>query len=180
MQGVITNYNSEKGYGFIYSEEYEDDIFVHISKVTNASTLSQGQNVTFEVTKTQKGFSATSVIAGDKQYSPYLIFGVISALISIAIFGYLYRASSLKPILSYFISINITVFLIYGYDKFISSRDGLRVPEWNLHILAIIGGSPVALASQKFFRHKTIKGSFQLVYWLIVLVQVVVVVAFWS
>nr|WP_255494606.1 DUF1294 domain-containing protein [Sulfurovum sp. bin170] len=92
---------------------------------------------------------------------------------TIAIFAYLSQQTN--PILAYFIAINITTFLLYGYDKLIASGDRLRVPEWNLHGVAILGGSPAGLISQQLFRHKTIKGSFQLVYWLIVVVQVGVI-----
>ena len=170
MQGYIVNFNAEKGYGFIRSEEQEDNIFVHISKVKNAKTLEQGQEVTFDMKKTKRGLSAFNVIAGDKQSSPYLIFGVIS-LLFVAVIS-LYLSKKTHFLLAYLISINITTFLLYGYDKFISSSDKLRVPELNLQTLSLLGGSPSALVAQKFFRHKTIKSSFQLVYWGIVLIQV--------
>jgi len=170
MQGYIVNFNKEKGYGFIRSEKQEENIFVHISKVKNAKTLEQGQEVTFDIKKTKRGLSAFNVIAGDKQSSPYLIFGVIS-LLFVAVIS-LYLSKKTHFLLAYLISINITTFLLYGYDKFISSSDKLRVPELNLQTLSLLGGSPSALVAQKFFRHKTIKSSFQLVYWGIVLIQV--------
>lgn len=172
MQGKIINYNTEKGYGFIKSNEYKEHIFVHRSEINNAKELFQGQKVNFQVKKTKKGLSACHVIAGAKQQSPYFIFGLFSTLIIVAIFAYLSTYEAIKPIISYLIAINITTFLLYGYDKFISSREMLRVPEWNLHALALLGGSPAGLMAQKFFRHKTIKGSFQLVYWVIVFVQI--------
>ena len=170
MQGTVVYYNKEKGYGFIDSKEHEEDIFIHHSEIENASKLSQGQSVEFQVKKTSKGLSAINLEAGAKQYSPYLIFGVVSLFVTLVIFALLYER--LQPILAYFIAINITTFTLYGYDKFISSGEKLRVPENNLHALALLGGSPAGLSAQKFFRHKTIKGSFQLVYWLIVLAQV--------
>ncbi len=172
MQGKIINYNSEKGYGFIYSDKYAENIFVHKSDIRNADELFQGQNVEFQIKKTKKGLSAVSVEAGAKQQSPYFIFGIISAIMSVAIFTYFYIYEPIQPIISYLIAINISTFLLYGYDKLISSGDQLRVPEWNLHALALLGGSPAGLMAQKFFRHKTVKGSFQLVYWVIVVVQV--------
>lgn len=172
MHGKIINYNKEKGYGFIHSDRHEENIFVHQSEITNAKELFQGQSVEFEIKKTHKGLAAIAVVAGAKQQSPYVIFGLISAFITMAIFSYLYVHEPIHPILSYLIAINITTFLLYGYDKFISSGKQLRIPEWNLHALALLGGSPAGLMAQKFFRHKTVKESFQLLYWLIVLVQV--------
>jgi uncharacterized membrane protein YsdA (DUF1294 family) len=82
-----------------------------------------------------------------------------------------YLSQHMHLLLAYLLSINFTTFLLYGYDKFISSGESLRVPELNLQALSLLGGSPAALVAQKFFRHKTIKGSFQIVYWLIVIMQ---------
>ncbi len=174
MQGYIVNFNKEKGYGFIRSDEQEEDIFVHISKVKNSKTLEQGQEVTFNIQKTNRGLSAVNVEAGAKQRSPYLIFGTISSLF-VAVAS-LYLSQKVHFLLAYLVSINIATFLLYGYDKFISSSDKLRVPELNLQTLALLGGSPLALVAQKFFRHKTIKSSFQLVYWGIVFIQVGVLI----
>ena len=47
-----------------------------------------------------------------------------------------------------------------------------RVPEVVLHGLTFAGGSLGAYAAMKTFRHKTIKGQFRIVFWLIVVVQV--------
>jgi len=174
MQGYIVNFNAEKGYGFIRSDEQEENIFVHISKVKNSETLEQGQEVSFDINKTERGLSAVNVIAGAKQRSPYLIFGILSFLFVAVVSAYLSQKTDF--LLAYLIAINIATFLLYGYDKLISSGDKLRVPELNLQALALLAGSPSALIAQKFFRHKTIKSSFQLVYWGIVLIQVGVLV----
>ena len=169
MQGYIIHFNDEKGYGFIRTEEQEENIFVHISEVTNTSELEQGQEVEFKIKKTERGLSAIQVKAGAKRHSPYLIFGLISALFVLLVFAYLSQKTNL--LLAYLLSINLATFLLYGYDKSIASGERLRVPELNLQILALLGGSPSALLAQKFFRHKTIKGSFQLLYWSIVALQ---------
>ena len=67
--------------------------------------------------------------------------------------------------------INLVTFAYYGYDKSQAKRGGRRVPEFVLHVFAIAGGSLGAYAAMATFRHKTIKGSFRIVYWVIVLVQ---------
>ena len=170
MQGYIIHFNEDKGYGFIRSDEEEENIFIHISQVKNAKDLSQGQEVEFSIEKTKKGLSAINVKAGKKQYSPYLIFGLLSFVFMLLVFAYL--STKIHLLVAYLISINLATFLLYGYDKFISAGESLRVPELNLQALSLLGGSPSALIAQKFFRHKTIKGSFQLVYWIIVMVQV--------
>ncbi len=169
MQGYIIHFNEKKGYGFIDSKEHEENIFVHITQVQNATKLSQGQEVEFEIKKTQKGLTAINVQAGKRRLSPYFIFG-LSSFISI-LMVFLYLSQYMHLLLAYLIAINLTTFLLYGYDKFIASTEKLRVPELNLQTLSLLGGSPSALLAQKFFRHKTIKSSFQIVYWLIVIGQ---------
>jgi uncharacterized membrane protein YsdA (DUF1294 family)/cold shock CspA family protein len=178
MEGIVTNFNEEKGYGFIRSDEAQEDIFIHISKLKNASSLEQGQEVEFQVKKTNRGLSAINVVAGSKQKSPYFIFGLISAILIAVTGGFLYFKQQIHPLIAYLIAINLTTFLLYGYDKWISSGEALRVPEYNLHALALLGGSPAGLLAQKFFRHKTIKGSFQLIYWFIVVLQMVLLYLF--
>jgi len=178
--GIVVQYNKEKGYGFIKSNAYSKQIFIHIKSVKNASELSQGQKVEFQIKETSKGLSAIKVHAGATQKSPYLIFALVSAFLTFSISVYLYKYQTITPILSYIIAINITIFILYGYDKFIAINGGLRVPEWNLHALALLGGSPTGLIAQKTFRHKTVKGSFQLVYWGIVVLQVGIIYWFWK
>lgn len=71
----------------------------------------------------------------------------------------------------WFLAINVVTMAYYGYDKFQARRGGRRIPEVVLHALAILGGSLGAFAGQQLFRHKTVKGSFRIVFWFIVIVQ---------
>ncbi len=56
-----------------------------------------------------------------------------------------------------------------------AGREGRRIPELVLHGLAVAGGSPGAYAGMRWFRHKTVKGRFRLVFWSIVIVQLGVI-----
>lgn len=60
---------------------------------------------------------------------------------------------------------------LYGYDKQQAQRGGQRTPEKLLHAGELLGGWPGALLAQQVFRHKTRKFSYQLVFWLIVLLH---------
>ena len=44
-----------------------------------------------------------------------------------------------------------------------------RVPEATLHLFELTGGWPGSLLAQRFFRHKISKRSYQVVFWMIVL-----------
>jgi len=172
VQGVVVKYNEEKGYGFIRSSQFEEDLFVHISNVKNRDKLATGQNVEFNVEETPKGLAATSVVAGQQSLAPSLTYGSIALTLTLLIVLLLQQFPIL---LSYLVAINSTTFLLYGYDKYLSQTDKLRIPEKLLHLLAILGGSPAGLIAQRFFKHKTLKISFQVLYWGIVLTQILIV-----
>lgn len=176
IHGTVVKYFPEKGYGFLRSIQHTGDVFVHISDVTNASSLSIGQSIDFEIRNTKKGCCAVLAFAGDKQQSPYFLFGIIIAVCVAILTGYLFIEQHLHFLVSYLLAVNLVTFLTYGYDKSISGTDHLRIPEAILHILALFGGSVMALVSQQLFRHKTRKDSFQRVYWLIVILQAI---GFW-
>ncbi len=67
--------------------------------------------------------------------------------------------------------VNLLTFAYYGLDKCLGRLMLWRIPEIVLHSLSAIGGSPAALLAMWLFRHKTIKGSFQFLFWCIVVVQ---------
>ena len=76
---------------------------------------------------------------------------------------------------AYLAGINLTTLLLYGHDKRQAIDGRLRVPEKVLHVHAFAGGTPGAYVAQRVFRHKTLKGSFRTLFWLIFAVQVMLV-----
>ncbi len=60
---------------------------------------------------------------------------------------------------------SLVSFVLYGFDKQRARTDGQRVPEKRLHVLALLGGWPGATLGQQFFRHKTVKTRFRIVFW---------------
>lgn len=63
MQGTVKWFNSEKGYGFIVTEEGQD-VFVHFSAIQTDGfkTLDEGQNVEFEIKDSPRGPQAINVV----------------------------------------------------------------------------------------------------------------------
>ncbi len=70
------------------------------------------------------------------------------------------------------VAINVTAFGYYGYDKGQARASADRVPEVVLHGFTAAGGAIGAYAAMQVFRHKTIKGSFRIAFWLLIAVQV--------
>ncbi len=76
--------------------------------------------------------------------------------------------------LLYILAINVVTFFYFGLDKLQAQLGNSRTPEKLLWFLALLGGTPGALAGMHFFRHKTKKISFQLVLVLIMSLQMLV------
>jgi uncharacterized membrane protein YsdA (DUF1294 family) len=80
-------------------------------------------------------------------------------------------------LLAWLLAINLVTFGYYGYDKGQAGAGRRRVPELVLHALVYLGGTLGGYLGMRFFRHKTIKGPFRLVFWFIVVLQVGVLAA---
>ncbi|MBO5414443.1 MAG: cold shock domain-containing protein [Bacilli bacterium] len=66
MSGKVKWFNNEKGYGFIECEDITD-IFVHYTEIMcdGFRTLKEGQEVSFELIETSKGFQAKNVVGSN-------------------------------------------------------------------------------------------------------------------
>jgi len=62
-------------------------------------------------------------------------------------------------------------FVAYALDQSAARNDQWRTRESALHLFALIGGWPGALAAQRLLRHKTKKQSFQIVFWVTVVLN---------
>lgn len=60
--GTVKWFNGQKGFGFI-SDEQGNDVFVHFSGLAmdGYKTLEEGQSVSFDVEKGQRGLQAVNV-----------------------------------------------------------------------------------------------------------------------
>ena len=63
--GTVKWFNNAKGYGFILADQGNEDLFAHYSaiKMEGYKTLKAGQQVSFEITKGDKGLHAINISA---------------------------------------------------------------------------------------------------------------------
>ena len=102
--------------------------------------------------------------------SPSLIFGAGAAVV-VALGLLVGWQARWPPLLTLLGAVNLATLLLYGYDKAVAGRRGLRVPEVVLHLLAGLGGTLAALLGQRLLRHKISKYAFQRVFIATVVVQ---------
>jgi uncharacterized membrane protein YsdA (DUF1294 family) len=86
-----------------------------------------------------------------------------------------------KVIFFYFLFINILTFLVYAYDKLISSHaKKRRISEKELHVFALIGGFLGATFAMAVFRHKISKSSFLLKHIAILFLWIALIVFYFT
>ncbi len=68
-QGSVKWFNNAKGYGFIVSDEFDEDLFIHYSaiQVEGYKTLKAGQVVMFGTEPGDRGLHATQITPIEKE-----------------------------------------------------------------------------------------------------------------
>ena len=84
--------------------------------------------------------------------------------------------SPLGLLAAWLVLINTVTFLIFGVDKLLATHRQ-RVPEKNLLLLAVVGGSVGALLGMYLFRHKTLHRVFRVGVPVILAVQLLLAAA---
>ncbi len=76
-----------------------------------------------------------------------------------------------KLIMILYIAASIINFICYFIDKSAAVKGRWRIKENTLHLFSIFGGWPGAILAQKKFRHKTQKKTFQITFWITILIN---------
>lgn len=68
-------------------------------------------------------------------------------------------------------AVSLFTYFAYRSDKARATRGEWRIPESTLHLCELFGGWPGAFIAQHQVRHKVSKVSYQIVFWMIVLLH---------
>lgn len=175
-QGKITRWKDDQGFGFITPNGGGEDVFVHIKAFAGGSRRPAGNElVTYERTTDPKGRPRAARVAfvgervqhdrgpGRSWLPIMLTLGFVGVLAAATVAGRLPVAVSVL-----YAVVSIVAFLFYMWDKSAAKNGDRRTPESTLHLCALVGGWPGALAAQRLLRHKSIKREFQVVFWVTV------------
>lgn len=115
-----------------------------------------------------------------KPRSAFANFAAISFLMAAALTAFFWWRIGLDPVASWLVAINLTALIVYGADKNLAENRRPRVPEKLLMLLALLFGSLGAWLGMQIFRHKTSKRGFQIRFWIVVVIQVLLVVFYYA
>jgi uncharacterized membrane protein YsdA (DUF1294 family)/cold shock CspA family protein len=175
-QGRITSWKDERGFGFIAPDGGGQPVFVHISAFTNRQRRPRSDEwVTYELAVDDKGrLQARSVAFVDDRptpsggpvrssFPPLFAIGFLFSVTAAVLSGWLPLA-----VLVLYLVASVLTFFVYAFDKSAAIRQEWRTGERTLHMFALLGGWPGAVAAQRLLRHKSAKVPFQIAFWLTV------------
>ena len=179
-KGTVVQWNHQKGFGFIQPEAGGENVFFHISALSDRQSRPRmNERVSYELSVDNKNKkSAKSVMfvkahSGlDKYTAPMskaqgfsvLFLGLVSLCV------WLFQCS--YWVLIGYVCLSIVTFAVYAHDKRAAQKEAWRTKEASLHLLALVGGWPGALWAQKILRHKSQKQPFKAILWLTIFVNI--------
>ena len=177
IQGRITRWKDDKGFGFIRPSRGGPDVFVHISAFSSRSRRPIDYDlVTYRPTRDAKGRPQGGDVAfvGAAKGGTRDTKAVVIALATVfftAVFAADVAGALSGRVFVLYVCASVAAFGAYAIDKSAAKNDRWRTPESTLHLLSLMGGWPGAFVAQKVFRHKSSKQSFQIVFWTTVVVN---------
>lgn len=174
-QGRITRWNDDKGFGYITPNGGGDDLFVHVRALGGWRVRpAGGEIVTYGKSADARGRAcAADVRLVDMRPARTAVrpasagAGIWSLLAGF--FAALVGATALRrlpvAVPAACLAMSALTFAIYARDKSAARQRRWRTREQTLHLLALAGGWPGALAAQRLLRHKSRKTAFQWMFW---------------
>lgn len=172
-QGRISSWKDDKGFGFITPNGGGEQVFVHINSFSSRQRPEGSELVTYELTVDGKGRSQAQAVAfvGKRTVAPSRapdrsnlppLFAVCFLLLVVAT---VFMGRLPIAVLALYVVASVVAFFAYAFDKSAALRNQWRTRESTLHLFALLGGWPGALAAQRLLRHKSAKTSFQVTFW---------------
>lgn len=188
LNGTVTNWNDERGFGFVKPVDGGPDLFLHIRAFQDEwERPRDGMSVSYDAVVNHEGKLRAEhvVIAGQKWSRTPTVQHVgasVAGYLAVAFFVpvvFLEIAFWGMPVwvVAVYVGLSLASVLLYWQDKRAAASGSWRVRETDLHLLGLLGGWPGAVVAQNIFRHKTKKASFARFFWITVMLNVLLFAA---
>jgi uncharacterized membrane protein YsdA (DUF1294 family)/cold shock CspA family protein len=170
LTAKIVVWDRQKGYGFL--QVGKDRVFLHRREfVEHHKRPAVGDAVRFVLGKDAKGrtCATNAVHVNDGGRVTVLNVLVLFSLLVLPAVALQRRGVDLLWGGAYILVMGALTYGAYALDKRRARAKEWRLSEGALHLLELLGGWPGAFLAQRRLRHKCSKGSYQVVFWLIVL-----------
>ena len=188
-KGRITNWNDERGFGFVLPDDGSERVFLHIKAFEQGHQRPAGdERVTYDLSCDERnrpqasrvvyvGRARTGRPVPDREVtvSGEIVPAALAALgflVFAGVMGFMGRVPLWVPGL--YAAVSVITFGAYHADKGKAVRGEWRTPESTLHLLEFAGGWPGALIAQQALRHKNRKPAFLVPFWGIVITHIAV------
>ena len=177
LRGKLTKWKDDRGFGFITPIRGGRQVFVHIKAFTNQHRRPIGNEfVTYETASDDSGrlraehveFMGDDSISVADRWTTAL---TISLLFFIFLGVSVFIGQLPFVVLALYVVLSVISFLVYRRDKSAAQQNQWRTGEGTLILLGLVGGWPGAFIAQQLFHHKTKKRSFQIAYWVTVVLN---------
>lgn len=169
----VAEWSAEKGYGWL--QWGNKRVFLHrrdFSGPRRAPVV--GEEVRFTLGQDAQGrLCAVNAIStrGSGFGVGFLLLGLLGALLVLPAIAIHRSGVNVWKITAYALAISVITYATYASDKRRARTRERRTPEAHLHLLELLGGWPGAWLAQRRLRHKCSKGSYQFIFWLIVIIH---------
>jgi uncharacterized membrane protein YsdA (DUF1294 family)/cold shock CspA family protein len=177
-RGTVSQWNDERGFGFITPDGGGRRAFVHVSALPRGRRLAVGDVVDYTAGSDESGrpravdvtvatgHPAATGIRGDVVAS-VVVSCAFLVLVSVLVVTATLHAAALVV----YGVLSLLSLGFYTADKDAARTGARRVPEQSLHLVDVLGGWPGGLVARHVLRHKTRKQPFRAVFWVTVLVN---------
>jgi uncharacterized membrane protein YsdA (DUF1294 family)/cold shock CspA family protein len=175
--GKLITWKDEKGFGFVRPDLGDhEEIFIHITAIQNANRRPvAGDKLNYQIEKDRRGRKRAcnaTLIEDEVIINKNKLIITILVALPFLFAGYVFwKEFNPLPLMVYLIMSPVT-YLLYVTDKISAIKKQWRVMENTLHLFELLGGWPGALLAQKQIHHKNRKISYQIIFWTIVTIHI--------